>query len=178
MDWIATLSTIIALIAMLIAFFNLREMKNARIASSRANITVYFSFLKEINEWEIVIKNFGNSIGILDHITVEPPLKLEKVSGYKGRIFTPLTEITNLLLAPGQQISAYFPFEDYPDEKFNITVHYDTLGKRYSENFTIDLTFYGNIRYTIYPDRKSTPSTEDLLGEIATNISWLSRKFQ
>ena len=174
---ISIVSMLVAIIAVTISFFNLREMKQVRIESVRANINVSFSYIKEISSWEIVIKNFGNSSGVLKNIIVNPALDTTKILTASNHEFRPLTEITNLFLAPGQQVSARFPFEDYPDKEFDITLCYKTLGKVYTENYKIDLAFYDNIGYVIFSDRKSNASLEDLLGEISTNIAWLSRKF-
>ena len=170
---VTIIAALAAVVAAIISFFNLREMKYARIESSRAIIVVSFVYLKEINDWEILIKNYGLSSGVLKYIHVNPSLTQDNLAICEH----PLTEITNLFLAPGQQLSSYFPFSKHPAKQFNVTVCYETLGKKYSDSYKIDLTFYDNVGYTIFSDRKSAPSREDLLGEIATNIAWLSRKF-
>lgn len=169
-----TFSAIVATVMAIFTYQNLSELKFARIESSRAYINLNFVRIQRKNGWRIVLKNYGQSPGTLKRIIVNPPLSVEKVNclAHEGnRKF--LTEATNIYLAPGQAITDAFLFNQYQDCLFHVTVEYETLGKSYSENYDIDLTFREEQGLPV----SQNSSIEDSLNKIAENSEWFFERY-
>lgn len=125
-----------------IAIFTLIQNHNMIKDNSRAYIIFYIDFHPQTDMYYLVIKNFGNSIGKLINIEITPKLDWNKCK-FKQDL-KPLTDSTNVLLAPNQKISSWFDFEDYPDKIFDVKLTYYTLKKEYTENYKIDLSYVSN----------------------------------
>ncbi len=111
--------------------------------SSRANIVFYIDYHPQRDTYFLVIKNFGNSIGKLLNIEILPILDWTKTNF--NQELNPLTASKNVTLAPNQKISSWFDFRDYPDTVFKVKVSYKTLGKKYTEEYTINLDYIKNL---------------------------------
>lgn len=167
---ITTIGVIVSAGVMVLTFFNLKELKTARFEESRAYIVVNFLRVQRNAGWRIVIKNYGHSSGVLKSVKVEPPLPTVKYGTLK---IPPLTDIKDLYLAPGQTISSYFDFSTYENQTFTLEVTYETLGKSFTDKYTIDLSFRKSVLITSPSDL----DTGDALKEIALNSSWFFERF-
>lgn len=172
-------SAVFTAIMAYLTYKNLSELKFARIESSRAYINVNFVRVQRKNGWRIVLKNYGQSPGVLKQILVDPPLSVEKVKciSHTGERKY-LTEATDIYLAPGQAITDAFLFNLYQDHLFHVTVEYETMGKTYIENYDIDLTFRQDQGLLTQDDpKKPIPSVEDTLNRIAENSEWFFERY-
>ena len=130
-DWIQIGIAIITLIgidvSLFIALATLKQNRKIFLESNRANIMFYVDYHPQTMRYFLVIKNFGNSIGKLLNIEITPKLDWKKSD--VPQKMKPLTESTNVLLAPNQKISSWFPFKNYPDKIFDVKISYKTLNK-------------------------------------------------
>lgn len=147
-DWIELFSAIAGLITSIVAIIisvkTLQQSNNAIIESSRANIMFYIDTLTGGQNY-LVLKNFGNSVGKILDIDVSPNIQYSKSDD--NAKMSAITEFANITLAPGQYIKSWFDFNNYPDKIFNVTLIYETLGKTYKENYTLNISYINSIDY-------------------------------
>ena len=93
---------------------------------------MYVDYSPSHDRYYIVIKNFGNSLGKVLHIETTPKLDWKKTRFNQD--IEAITESNNFVLAPNQKISSWFDFKGYPDQKFDVEISYETLGKKHIEN--------------------------------------------
>lgn len=147
---------ITSFVAIVISILTLSQNNKMIRENSRANILFYIEHSSVAQKCNLVIKNFGNSMGRLEYIKITPKLEYEKCSTYKNGPKV-LTESKNILLAPHQKISSFFDLINYKDEILNVELKYKTLGKTYIEKYVIDLSY--------------THSVATVLNEPKTDIS-------
>ncbi len=145
-DWIQIIIACITffgiIVSIVIAVVTLKQNNKMIRESSRAHILFYIDYHPQINRFFLVIKNFGNDVGKLINIEITPKLDWSKCR-FKQDL-KPLTDVTNVLLAPNQKINSWFDFDDYPDKVFKVKLTYSTLNKTYTEEYQIDLSFINN----------------------------------
>lgn len=139
-------SSILSTIAIIISVITLKHSSKTTFESSRANIVFYVDTLTGGQQF-LTIKNFGNSLGTIINIDISPKPDYSKSPKLKDVSVPVITNYTDISLAPNQCIKSWFPFSQYPDKKFNITVQYKTLGKTYTENYPIDISYIEAIDY-------------------------------
>lgn len=139
-------SSILSTIAIIISVKTLKHSSKTTFESSRANIVFYVDTLTGGQQF-LTIKNFGNSLGTIINIDISPKPDYSKSPKLKDVSVPVITNYTDISLAPNQCIKSWFPFSQYPDKKFNITVQYKTLGKTYTENYPIDISYIEAIDY-------------------------------
>lgn len=172
-------SSIISIVSVTIAVLTLKQSNKISIESNRANIVFLITKNRTDCFHSLTLKNYGKSCGKLLELKLNPELSFEK-SIIKCNLPL-LTQCKNIYLAPNQSISSNFPFEKYPDKKFDVTITYETLGKTYTNSYTLDLNFI-DISYTI------TPHKEDLINpnikkvsesilEVADKLFWFLLKY-
>ena len=143
--------------------------------NSRAHILFYIDYHPQINRYFLVIKNFGNDVGKLIKIEVTPKLDWSKCK-FKQNL-KPLTDVTNVLLAPKQKISSWFDFNEYPDKLFKVKLSYKTLNKIYTEEYQIDLSFINNKDWIHnYSFDDTSNDYKEVLYRINNSILELSQK--
>ena len=86
-----------------------------------------------------------------------------------------LVDYTNILLAPNQCVKSWFPFSDYPDKRFDVYIKYETLGKPYEYNYTIDLSYIKAIDY-LYKSPTDVQSEKSALVDIGNTLRRISEK--
>ncbi|KAI3350759.1 hypothetical protein FDB30_03650 [Clostridium botulinum] len=163
-------SSLLSLISVCIALGTLKQTNKISLDSNRAYIIFYIDKNRAESSSNLVIKNFGKTGGKLISLTLDPTLDYEKSK--IGVLVKPITNYSNIFLAPGQSIKSAFFFESYPDTKFNISISYETCGKLYNESYTIDLDYYESI-LEASPTAKDTNS---ILKQISQNIGQVSDK--
>lgn len=166
-DFITSLTSIIVVI---FTYKNLKELKVARFEESRAYITFYIDKFKNDIFSTLIIKNFGKSSGKLISITLNPPLDWSKTKTDIN--LKPLTECKNIYLAPNQSVKSLFDFRDQSIKVFEVSITYETLGKTFTDNYQIDLSYRANVI-------TSTPRIEDKLDALKSiheSIDKLSQK--
>ena len=143
-DWIQIIIGIITACgsSIIISMKTLKQNNEMIEESSKAHIIFYIDYHPQTFRYYLVIKNFGNSVGELLNIEVTPKLDWQKCN-FKQDI-KPLTESTNILLAPNQKVSSWFDFSNYPDKIFDVKLVYKTMNKVYTETYKIDLSFIDN----------------------------------
>ncbi len=137
-------ASLFSLIAIIISVATLKQSNNAITESSRANIMFYIDTLTGGQNY-LVLKNFGNSVGKVLDIDISPNIQYSKSND--NAKMSVITEFTNITLAPGQYIKSWFDFTDYPDKIFNVKLKYETLGKTYEENYTLNISYINSIDY-------------------------------
>ena len=161
---IANLTT--SIIAIVISMLTLKQSSEAIIESSRADIVFYIDTLTGAQQF-LTIKNFGKSVGKVLDIKITPELNYSK---------NPiLVDYTNILLAPNQCVKSWFPFSDYPDKRFDVYIKYETLGKPYEYNYTIDLSYIKAIDY-LYKSPTDVQSEKSALVDIGNTLRRISEK--
>lgn len=167
-----SISSILAIIAIIISVKTLKQSNKAIIESSRGNIVFYIETPLGGNQY-LVIKNFGNSSATLKGININPEITFAKSTFDSTNKL--ITEYSNILLAPGQAIKSWFPFDDYPDKEFKIALSYETLGKTYSESYTLNLNYISTIDY-LRDFSIDCPDEKSALLKISNNIKSLTEK--
>lgn len=168
-------SSILSVVAIVISIKTLKQSSDALIENSRANIVFYIDTLTGGQQF-LTIKNFGNSVGEILNIDISPKLDYSKSPRLHSTSTPVITNYKNIFLAPNQCIKSWFPFGDYPDKKFIVTVTYKTLKKTYTEQHHIDLSYIDAIDYL----RKSSfhsDDTKDVLVDINHTLQSFSEKF-
>lgn len=166
-------SSVLSIVAIAISVITLRQSSNAIIESSRANIMLYIDVSID-KESYIVLKNFGNSIGKITSLVITPPIQYSKLDRNYG--FENIPSFTGVCLAPNQTIKTWFDFEHYPDKNFNIKITYSTLGKTYTTEYPIDISYIDNLDcLTHFPI--DTPDEKTALVYISNYLKRLIEKF-
>ena len=140
---IAVVTFLGIIISSIIAIVSIKQNNKILEENSRANILLYVDFSPATNRYYIVIKIFGHSLGKVTNIKTSPKLDWKKTKFNQD--IPVITESTNFVLAPNQKISSWFDFREYPNQKFDVELVYETLGKKYVEKYTINLKFVNNI---------------------------------
>lgn len=169
---IASLTT--SIIAIVISILTLRQSSKAIIESSRADIVFYIDTLTGAQQF-LTIKNFGKSVGKVLDIKITPELNYSKNPKMPNKPNPVLVDYTNILLAPNQCVKSWFPFSDYPDKRFDVYIKYETLGKPYEYNYTIDLSYIKAIDY-LYKSPIDVQSEKSALVDIGNTLRRISEK--
>lgn len=141
-------SSILSIVSVTIAILTLKQTNKITKEANKANIVFFIDKSRTAADWTLIIKNFGKSSGKLLSLSLIPELSYAKSIFNSGPPL--LTDCKNLYLAPNQSVSSVFPFNNYPDKKFDVTITYETLGEVYTEYYTLDLGFTETI-YTTSP---------------------------
>ena len=168
-------SSFLSIVAIFVSIKTLKQSSDALVENSRANIVFYVYTLTGGQQF-LTIKNFGNSVGEILDIDISPKLDYSKSPRLNKASPPVITNYKNIFLAPNQCIKSWFPFSDYPDKKFVVTVTYKTLGKLYTESYPIDLSYIEAIDYL----RKSSfhsGDIRDVLVDINNTLQGFSEKF-
>lgn len=178
-DWIQIIIAIITLFSVIssiiIAIKTLKQNSKMIKDSSRAYIIFYIDYHPQTDKYYLVIKNYGNSIGELKFIKINPDLDWNKTEAKLN--LNPLTNSTNVLLAPGQKISSWFDFDKYPDKMFNVELAYETMNDTYIEKYKIDLSYLNNYEWLhSYAFDDSSKDYKQILYKINNSILELSQK--
>ena len=175
-DWISLLSVIASLITSIVAIvISVKTLKQSNYAieeDSRANIMFYIDTLTGGQNY-LVLKNFGNSFGKILDIDISPNIQYSKFED--SQPMSAITEFSNITLAPGQSIKSLFDFNEYPDKIFEVTIKYKTLGKTYTENYTLNISYINSIDYLSTSSLDVKDETEALL-KINNSILRLNEK--
>lgn len=139
-------SSLIAIISIIISVATLRQSKKISLESNRANIVFFFHKNKSETSHRLVIKNFGKSSGKLLSIHISPNLSYSNSNMNTKRPL--ITDCSNIFLAPNQSVYSCFDFRNYPDKVFNVSIKYETMNKIYTEEYTLDLSFRESILVT------------------------------
>ena len=180
-DWIqiaiAGITLLGILVSIVIAIVTRIQNTKAIKEANRAQIIFYIDYNPACDMYFLIIKNFGKSIGKLIKVDIDPKLDWNK-SKFSQDV-EPLTESTNIMLAPNQKVSSWFEFHDYPDKKFNVKLEYNTMGKVYKEEYCIDLEYIKNVDWiTPYPIDDHTKDNKAVLYKINNSIRDLTDKFR
>lgn len=166
------LSLIISIVSICIAVKTLKQNNEITRNASRAYIVFYIDKFITESHHTLIIKNFGKSSGKLISLELDPPLDYSKsrLSGISNDML--ITNHSNIYLAPNQTIKSSFYFNNYPDKKFKVKIKYETLDKKYTDEYLIDLTYSKSIITT-----KSTISdNSEALESIRDSILGVSDK--
>lgn len=161
--------------SIIIAVTTITENQNMIKENTRAYILFYIDYHPQTDMFYLVIKNFGNSIGKLNYVKVTPELDWNKTP-FKSEISV-LTNSKDLLLAPNQKVSSWFDFKDYPDNKFDIELSYETLNTTYIEHYSIDLSYLRNLDWLhSYSFDDDSDDYKKILYKINNSILEVSQK--
>lgn len=166
---------VVAALASYYAWKNLEEIKKQFFEQNRGNL-VFFIIDRNTSPYSglysTIVKNFGNSPAKLISLTIDPELDWSKTEHKTSKNFV-ISKSKNVFIAPGQFIESVFDFSNYPDEEFHIDIKYETMGKKMSESYNINLE-YTNNKVTPKIDTKDTLTG---LHQINNSIRELSDKF-
>lgn len=180
-DWIQIIIAFITFLGIIVSIIItvVTIKKNSKVIreSNRAQIIFYIDYNPTCDMYFLIIKNFGKSIGKLLKLQIAPKLDWQKTKFEQDRI--PLTEATDILLAPGQKVSSWFDFKEYPDKVFDVIIEYETLNEVYKDNYKIDLNYISNIDWlTPYPLDDHSKDNKAVLYKINNSIRDLTDKFR
>ena len=142
-DYIQICGIMTALIAsfvsIIISIISLRQNSKIIKESNMAQIVIFpFNFSGDMFD-RIVIKNFGNTTGLILDIAVKPSDVLDEM------IINPFIYYKNMSLAPNQSFTTILQNKkinaDNKIEPFDVTIKYKTLNKIKTETFHIDYNF-------------------------------------
>lgn len=171
-DWIEIFSiltsTVISIVSIGIAVFTLRQTNQITREANRANIVIYVT--KERNDpfQTLVIKNFGNSSGVILDMQSTPNLSHD---GTDLDGISSLINCKNIYLAPGQSIKSLYDLKNI--DNFEVAITYKTLNRIYSETYQIDLSY----RDAALRGNTKTKNTQHALEVINQSIRSMSDKF-
>lgn len=169
---IANLTT--SIIAIIISVQTLKQSNEAIVESSRADIVFYVDTMTGAQQF-LTIKNFGNSIGKVLDIKINPELDYSKNPKILKGPEHVLINYKNILLAPNQCVKSWFPFSHYPDKHFDVYIKYETLGKIYEHTYTIDLSYIEAIDY-LYKESFDVKDEKSALVDIGNTLRRISEK--
>lgn len=178
-DKIEIISTIITTLGILLSFFisifTLRQNNKFKREESRANIICYIEHISKTNNSYIVIKNFGNSVGKVLHISVDKDINFNKLLGITDSNFKNIFELENYVLAPNQKISSWFNFSNHSIEDFTVTIEYKTLGKKYKEKYLLSSKYVHSV---IYTEKRNSAhdKTQNILNNMNESLREISEK--
>ena len=180
-DWIQIIIAFITFLGIIVSIIItiVTIKKNSKIIkeSNRAQIIFYIDYNPACDMYFLIIKNFGKSIGKLLKLQVTPKLDWQKTKFKQDMI--PLTEATDILLAPNQKVSSWFDFKEFPDRVFDVVIVYETLNEVYKDNYKIDLNYIGNIDWlTPYALDDHSKDNKAVLYKINNSIRDLTDKFR
>lgn len=161
-------STLISVISIGIAVATLKQSNYIARESNRADIVFFIDKKRTESFYSLIIKNFGNSSGKVIDIDIDPKLSYENSRFSIDKKV--LTDYKNIFLAPGQSITSVFDFQSYPDREFNIKITYETLGKTYSESYTINLDYRDGVLSTS-PTIRDTATALKQINESIREVS-------
>lgn len=169
---ISAVSVLIAAIAAILTYKNLREMRKQFFELNRGRLVFYIDNVNTGLYHGLVIKNFGNSPAKLLSLCITPDLDWSKSKSTLSSDFN-ISNFKNVFLAPRQHASSAFNFKDYPNDVFDVEITYETCGKTISESYVIDLHF-SHIALSSSPGIKDELNA---LEEINNSIQQLSQRF-
>lgn len=143
-DTIQLISVAVALFASVSSIvmyaISARKSAKAQCEASRA----YLSFMIESldpqkNVYYMLIKNYGNAPAKLNNIIYPDELKQKQLNHIQYPLWSGFERNRKMTIFPHETI--YFPFviDGLPLSEFTITYTYSTLGKKYTEQVTLDL---------------------------------------
>lgn len=168
-------SSMLSIVAIVISVKTLKQSNEAITESSRANIVFYIDTLTGAQQF-LTLKNFGNSVGKILSINITPELDYSKNPKMPNKPNPVLVDYSNILLAPNQCIKSWFPFSDYPDKELKVHIEYETLGKIYKEDYSIDLSYIKAIDY-LQKESFSVSSEKSALVDIGNTLRRFSERF-
>ena len=146
--WLAIATTVLSIISIVSVWLTIKQNANTNYENSKAKLLFYVDYIRANDKYYLTIKNFGNSLGRLNYIKINPNLDYKKIIAYDAE-HTLLTDSKNIILAPNQKISSWFHFRNYPDKIFDIELSYTSLNgkksKTFIEKYKIDLSFIDDV---------------------------------
>jgi len=145
---ILSLATFIgSIIAIYYTYQNLKEMKKQLseqqkqyFEQNRGNLLFYICKSGTCITHDLIIKNFGNSPARLTSLKISPDLDWEK-SGHNTVKEFNISNLKNIFLAPQQHVGTIFDFTSFKENILDIKICYETCGKEFSEQYTIDINY-------------------------------------
>ena len=168
-------SSVLSIVAIIISIKTLKQSNESIMESSRANIVFYVDTLTGSKQF-LTMKNFGNSVGKILSVKITPKPDYTKSPLLSGNSNPILIDYSNIVLAPNQCIKSWFPFSQYPDKKFKVHIEYETLGKTYKEDYSIDLSYIEAIDY-IYRAPFDVKDEKAALVNIGNSLDRISERF-
>lgn len=162
-DTLSVLSFIVSSGVAILTYLNLREFKKSNFENTRAQIVFYIEKTHPTLSYNLVIKNFGKSIGKVLDIKINPEIQYSDNLTSKGLVLN----YKNVVLAPGQAIVSSFDFKNYNNEFFNVYIQYETCGKIFEDSYNINLSMLRSLVF------KAPESKTELDGLIQLNRTLL-----
>lgn len=173
---IATIVTALGiLVGLVISIITLKQNNKFKREESRANIVCYIEHITKTANSYIVIKNYGNSIGKVLRVTLNKDIDLNKILGITNKDYKNIFQRENYLLAPNQKITSWYDFMNNKVEEFTVTIEYETLGKRYKEDYLISPDFVHSVVYTD-KNMSGLDKTESMLYKMNESLREISEK--
>ena len=173
---IATIVTALGiLVGLVISIITLKQNNKFKREESRANIVCYIEHITKTANSYIVIKNYGNSIGKVLKVTLNKDIDLNKILGITNKDYKNIFQRENYLLAPNQKITSWYDFMNNKVEEFTVTIEYETLGKRYKEDYLISPDFVHSVVYTD-KNMSGLDKTESMLYKMNESLREISEK--
>lgn len=173
---IATIVTALGiLVGLVISIITLKQNNKFKREESRANIVCYIEHVTKTANSYIVIRNYGNSIGKVLKVTLNKDIDLNKILGITNKDYKNIFQRENYLLAPNQKITSWYDFMNNKVEEFTVTIEYETLGKRYKEDYLISPDFVHSVVYTD-KNMSGLDKTESMLYKMNESLREISEK--
>lgn len=148
-------STLIAVISILIAIATLRQTNKITEEANRPYVVIYLDVIQVTSTfcYYLVVKNFGNTGAVIDSITFTPDFDTKY--NYK-----PYEDFKNHFIAPNQSITTACDFSK-PYKPITFTINYHKDKKKYSDSFIINPSATSGLILS-----KVTPSNSDSLEKV------------
>ena len=161
----ATVSTLIAVISIIIAIATLRQTNKITEEANRPYLAIYLETVQVTSAvvTYIVLKNFGSTGALIDSITYES----EGVSKYG---IDSLIKLSNHFIAPNQAISSGCYFEK-PYMPFTFTLKYSNGKKKYSEKFIVNPDAISELQFS----KALISSSDNLMSVISKSAQEIIR---
>ncbi len=132
------ISLVVSIFSFFISCFSFRKASETFNEEYNGKVVSFF----EVRDGKIyiVIKNIGRNIAY--NINVDFYEKLSTIIHPDFKKIVPLiTDYKNYTLVPGQELAEQYDITKYKFRKFNVKIKYDSLGKKFTENYKLD-TYY------------------------------------
>lgn len=141
------LALVVSSIVAVLTYLNLREFKKTNLEETRAQIVFFIEKTHPSLGYNLILKNFGKSLGKVLDIKISPEIQYSDNLTSKGIIL----DYKNTVLSPGQAIVSNFKFDGYKNDFFEVFIKYETCNKIFEESYTINLSMLRSLVFQV-PD--------------------------
>lgn len=160
------LALVVSSIVAILTYLNLREFKKTNLEETRAQIVFFIEKTHPTLSYNLVLKNFGKSVGKVLDIKISPTIQYS----YKSNSRDVSLDYKNTVLAPGQAIVSNFDFKNYTNTHFEVYIQYESCNKIFQESYAVNLSLLKDLGFKV-PVIKTCEEGLDQLNRTLLGVS-------